>query len=90
MNAQLIPKWLFAKYAQLYQQFKADTFELEDISHKPAKITKDIIFALRKAGWLKSDFDEEDRRLRNYTLVDPTEIVTMLDIPESMDDSDED
>ena len=90
MEIKSIPKWLLSRYSQLYQTFKLESFTIVDCINEPNKISPDVISRLIRAGWLKSDFDKNDRRLRDYKLIDPDNIISNMKLEKVSvnDDSD--
>lgn len=80
-----LPKWLEHRYTILWDAFKASPFRMEDAVRVLEERNKDkkeeiavFISELRKAGWLKVEFDVQDARKRVYTLKSKGEIMGEL------------
>ena len=80
-----LPKWLERRYAILWDSFRDSSFRMEDAVEVLVEKNKDkkediavFISELRKAGWLKVEFDPEDSRKRLYTLKSREDIIGQL------------
>lgn len=80
-----LPKWLERRYSILWDSFSASSFRMEDAVEVLVEKNKDkkediavFISELRKAGWLKVEFDPQDSRKRLYTLKSKEHIIAQL------------
>lgn len=80
-----LPKWLERRYSILWDSFRASSFRMEDAVETLVEKNKDkkediavFISELRKAGWLKVEFDPQDSRKRLYTLKSKEHIIAQL------------
>lgn len=74
-----LPKWIWRRYAALWQQFKEKPFTYKDAEGVLKFDDKNIISVMfsemRKAGWLTVELSEEDARMRIYKLHEPDSVV---------------
>ncbi|MBS3093235.1 hypothetical protein J4456_01495 [Candidatus Pacearchaeota archaeon] len=74
-----IPKWVWRRYAKLWQKFKNKSFTFEqaqkELKHLDRNLISVMFNELKNAGWLNVNLSEEDTRKRVYTLNNPVEIV---------------
>ena len=71
-----LPKWMMTRYLLLWKKFDTSKFDtaqaLDVLQHMPKPDTKSIVALLlselRKAGWLRTEFNPQDARKRIYTL----------------------
>lgn len=80
-----LPKWLERRYSILWDSFRDSSFRMEDAVEVLVEKNKDkkediavFISELRKAGWLKVEFDPQDSRKRLYTLKSKEDIIGQL------------
>ena len=73
---KLLPKWIMERYIVLWRNFSDKPFAREDVARLLKNLKKPddgsvinlLLSELRKAGWLKVEFDQSDTRKRVYTL----------------------
>ena len=73
---KLLPKWIMERYIVLWRNFSDKPFTREDVARLLKNLKKPddgsvinlLLSELRKAGWLKAEFDQSDARKRVYTL----------------------
>lgn len=79
---ELIAKWLFEKYSQLFVKYTTKEFTFQEamkILHEDDKAYMSLILSeLRKAGWLQIKIDQQDARRRIYNLITLTHIVNTI------------
>lgn len=79
---EILPKWMFKIYADLWKEFKNEEFGREDASRilKEKENVINMAFSrLRKSGWLNVRLNPKDNRKRIYKLNEPTEIVENIE-----------
>ena len=78
-----IPKWVWKRYALLWQKFKSNSFTFEQAQKELKYLDRNLISVmfneLKTAGWIKVNLDEQDSRKRVYTLVNPIQLVESTD-----------
>lgn len=80
--SEILPKWVFKIYANLWKEFKAEEFGREAASRilKENENVINMAFSrLRKSDWLNVRLDPEDNRRRIYELNEPAEIVENIE-----------
>jgi hypothetical protein len=74
-----IPKWVWKRYAKLWQKFKGESFTFEEAQKELKHLDRNVISVmfneLKTAGWMEISLSEADSRKRVYTLLNPVEIV---------------
>jgi len=74
-----IPKWVWRRYAKLWQKFKAKPFTFKqaqkELKHLDRNLISVMFNELRNAGWILVNLDEKDTRKRVYTLANPIMLV---------------
>lgn len=74
-----IPKWVWMRYAKLWQKFENKPFTFEQAQKELKYLDRNAISVLfnelKTAGWIAVDLDKEDSRKRIYTLINPIELV---------------
>lgn len=74
-----IPKWVWKRYAKLWQKFKDKPFTFEqaqkELKHLDRNLISVMFNELKTAGWIAVNLDEKDTRKRVYTLLNPITIV---------------
>lgn len=74
-----IPKWVWKRYAKLWQKFKDKPFTFEQAQKELEHIDRNVVSVmfneLKSAGWVSVNLSEGDSRKRNYTLLNPLELV---------------
>ncbi len=74
-----IPKWVWKRYAKLWQKFKSNPFTFEEAQKELKHLDRNVISVmfneLKNAGWIAVNLGEGDSRKRVYTLLTPAEIV---------------
>lgn len=71
-----VPKWLQARFGQLWGKYAHTQFTLEDASktlNESKEVITVILSRLRQSGWITVSFDKDDFRKRNYQLLNPSE-----------------
>ncbi len=74
-----IPKWVWKRYAKLWQKFKDKSFTFEQAQKELKHVDRNAISVmfneLKKAGWVAVSLGEGDSRKRIYNLFNPTLII---------------
>lgn len=74
-----IPKWVWKRYAKLWQKFSETPFTFEQAKKELKFLDRNTISVmfneLKTAGWIAVSLDEEDSRKRVYNLINPVQIV---------------
>lgn len=74
-----IPKWVWKRYALLWRKFEDNPFTFEQAKKELKFVEGNVVSVmfneLKNAGWITVNLDEKDSRKRNYTLVNPIQIV---------------
>jgi hypothetical protein len=74
-----IPKWVWKRYAKLWQKFSDKPFTFEQAKKELKFLDRNTISVmfneLKTAGWIAVSLDEEDSRKRVYNLINPVQIV---------------
>lgn len=74
-----IPKWVWIRYAKLWQKFESKPFTFEQAQKELKFLDRNAISVLfnelKNAGWIAVDLDQVDSRKRIYTLINPIELV---------------
>jgi hypothetical protein len=74
-----IPKWVWKRYAKLWQKFNENPFTFEqaqkELKHLDRNLISVMFNELKTAGWIAVSLDEKDTRKRVYTLLNPITIV---------------
>jgi len=74
-----IPKWVWKRYAKLWQKFKETPFIFEqaqkELKHLDRNLISVMFNELKTAGWIAVNLGEGDSRKRVYNLLNPLEIV---------------
>jgi type I restriction enzyme M protein len=80
-----LENWLDRRYSILWEAFKDSKFRMEDAAKVLKEKNKDskeevpvFLSELRKAGWLKAEFDPADARKRIYQLKSKEKIISEL------------
>lgn len=80
-----IPNWLKNKYSCLWQEFRSNSFRMDDavrVLEEKAKDRKEdipvFLSELRKVGWLLVESDPQDYRKSIYTLKSQEEIIRQI------------
>lgn len=79
---ELLPKWVFKIYANLWKKFKDEEFGREAASRileEKENVVNMAFSRLRKSGWLNVRLDPKDNRKRIYKLKEPAEIVENIE-----------
>lgn len=75
--AEITPRWLMRRYFTLRDKFGTDKFsfkEAQEALGDDSRIVNLCLSELRKAGWLTSETNPEDKRTKLYQLKDWTKI----------------
>ena len=74
-----VPKWVWRRYAKLWQKFKDKPFTFEQAKKELKFVDVNVVSVmfneLKTAGWLLVNLDAEDSRKRIYKLVNPVAVV---------------
>ena len=74
-----IPKWVWKRYAKLWQKFADKPFTFEqaqkELKHLDRNTISVMFNELKTAGWIAVNLSEHDSRERVYNLLNPLEIV---------------
>ena len=74
-----IPKWVWKRYAVIWQKFKDKPFTFEqaqkELKHLDRNLISVMFNELKNAGWIAVNLGEGDSRKRVYNLLNPFEIV---------------
>jgi len=74
-----IPKWVWKRYAKLWQKFEDKPFTFEQAKNELKFLDRNAISVLfnelRTAGWISVNLSEEDNRKRFYMLMNPIRVV---------------
>lgn len=74
-----IPKWVWKRYAKLWQKFKETPFTFEqaqkELKHLDRNLISVMFNELKTAGWIAVNLGEGDSRKRVYNLLNPITIV---------------
>ena len=74
-----IPKWVWKRYAVIWQKFKDKPFTFEqaqkELKHLDRNLISVMFNELKNAGWIAVNLGEGDSRKRVYNLLNPLEIV---------------
>jgi len=77
-----IPKWVWKRYAKLWQKFKDKPFTFEQAQKELKFLDRNLISVmfneLKNAGWIGVNLGEGDSRKRVYNLLNPLEIVESI------------
>ena len=78
-----IPKWVWKRYAKLWQKFADKSFTFEqaqkELKHLDRNTISVMFNELKSAGWIKVSLNEEDSRFRIYNLINPEQIVASVE-----------
>ena len=78
-----IPKWVWKRYAKLWQKFSDKPFTFEQAKKEFKFLDRNVISVmfneLKTAGWIAVSLDEEDSRKRVYNLINPVQIVESVE-----------
>ena len=78
-----IPKWVWKRYAKLWQKFKGNPFTFEqaqkELKHLDRNLISVMFNELKTAGWIKASLNEKDSRFRVYNLINPEQIVESVE-----------
>jgi|SRR5271157_6650339 len=81
MKTKPLPKWLMQRYCKLWSEFGEKEFDRiqADRTLSGDKTALAVILSeMRKAGWLRVEFDEEDARKRKYHLTPPETVINKI------------
>lgn len=74
-----IPKWVWKRYAKLWQKFKDKPFTFEQAKKELKFVDGNVVSVmfneLRLAGWITASLDEKDSRKRVYNLINPINVI---------------
>lgn len=77
-----IPKWVWKRYAKLWQKFKDKPFTFKQAQKELKFLNRNLISVmfneLKTAGWIAVNLSEHDSRERVYNLLNPLEIVESI------------
>jgi predicted transcriptional regulator len=78
-----IPKWVWKRYAKLWQKFADKPFTFEqaqkELKHLDRNTISVMFNELKTAGWIKASLNEKDSRFRVYNLINPEQIVESVE-----------
>lgn len=79
MEAKPVPKWVWMRYARLWKACRDRPFTFKE-AKKILKFDDNsaisvMFLELRRAGWISIELNQEDARMRIYTLALPNQIV---------------
>ncbi|HJX51112.1 MAG TPA: hypothetical protein VJ438_06650 [Candidatus Nanoarchaeia archaeon] len=78
-----IPKWVWKRYAKLWQKFADKPFTFEQAKKELKFLDRNVISVmfneLKTAGWIKVGLNEKDSRFRVYNLINPEQIVESVE-----------
>ena len=70
-----LPKWVWNRYALLWKEFEENPFTFEQAQKVLKYLDRNTISVmfneLKKSGWLKVKLNDQDSRMRIYTLLNP-------------------
>ena len=73
--ARPLPQWVMQKYAELWNNFRGNSFFHSETTKILPENASVIISHLRKNGWLVVSLDPVDNRKRIYKLLSPEKAI---------------
>jgi hypothetical protein len=74
-----LPKWVFERYAKLWNKFDNKPFshkQAQDFLKEPKPTTLSLVIQeLKNAGWVTITLDPKDSRKRLYLLKEPNQVI---------------